>query len=208
MPNKVTMKEHALNRFDNFIHGVYFDDLSICDKIVNYHAVGNQFEGVVGNLSNDTNSSIVDKTAKDSIEVSLNNNLPLYVDYFKQLSQCVNEYTNKYQFADANEPWAVIEQTNIKKYDPKGGYHRWHTERCSAIPPNSSRHLVFMTYLNDVIDEGETEFYYQKIKVKPQKGLTLIWPADWTFTHRGIPSMTQTKYIVTGWYSYIKNSQV
>jgi len=41
------------------------------------------------------------------------------------------------------------------------------------------------------------------LKVKPEKGLTLIWPADWTFTHRGIPSMSETKYIVTGWYNYI-----
>ena len=59
-----------------------------------------------------------------------------------------------------------------------------------------------MFYLNDVEDEGETEFYYQKLKVKPKKGLTLIWPADWTHTHRGIPSKTQEKYIATGWYSF------
>jgi hypothetical protein len=65
-----------------------------------------------------------------------------------------------------------------------------------------SRHLVFMTYLNDVTDGGETEFFYQKLKVKPEKGLTLIWGADWTFTHRGITSPTQTKYIVTGWFNY------
>ena len=41
----------------------------------------------------------------------------------------------------------------------------------------------------------------KKIKVKPEKGLTLIWPADWTFTHRGIPS-PQEQYIVTGWLSF------
>jgi len=59
-----------------------------------------------------------------------------------------------------------------------------------------------MTYLNDISDEGETEFLYQKIKVKPEKGLTLIWPTDWTHTHRGIPSQTETKYIATGWYRF------
>ena len=45
-----------------------------------------------------------------------------------------------------------------------------------------------MTYLNDVSDGGETEFYYQKLKVKPETGLTLIWGSDWTFTHKGITS--------------------
>jgi hypothetical protein len=59
-----------------------------------------------------------------------------------------------------------------------------------------------MTYLNDVFEGGETEFYYQNIKVNARKGLTLVWPADWTHTHRGLVSNTQEKYIVTGWLNY------
>ena len=59
-----------------------------------------------------------------------------------------------------------------------------------------------MTYLNDVTDGGETEFLHQKFKIKPEKGLSIIWPADWTFTHKGVVSPTQTKYIATGWYEY------
>jgi hypothetical protein len=64
-----------------------------------------------------------------------------------------------------------------------------------------------MTYLNDVTDGGETEWEYQKIKIKPEKGLTVIWSADYTFSHRGITSLTQTKYITTGWYGYIDDAQ-
>ena len=59
-----------------------------------------------------------------------------------------------------------------------------------------------MTFLNDINDGGETEWFYQKIKVKPEKGLTLIWPTDWTYTHRGLVSKTETKYIITGWYDF------
>ena len=59
-----------------------------------------------------------------------------------------------------------------------------------------------MTYLNDVTDGGETEFFHQNLKITPEKGLTLIWGADWTFTHRGIPSPSQEKYIATGWFSF------
>ena len=33
--------------------------------------------------------------------------------------------------------------------------------------------------------------------------VTLIWGSDWTFTHRGITSKTETKYIATGWLDYI-----
>ena len=61
-----------------------------------------------------------------------------------------------------------------------------------------------MTYLNDIEDGGETEFLYQKIKVKPRKGLTLIWPVDWTHTHRGIVSPSQEKTIITGWYEFFE----
>ena len=56
-----------------------------------------------------------------------------------------------------------------------------------------------MTYLNDISDRGGTAFFHQKLEVQPEKGLTLIWPADWTHTHRGVVSMTEEKYIITGW---------
>jgi len=32
---------------------------------------------------------------------------------------------------------------------------------------------------------------------------TVIWPADFTHTHRGIVSKTQEKYIATGWYNLV-----
>ena len=33
--------------------------------------------------------------------------------------------------------------------------------------------------------------------------MTVIWPVDWTYTHRGIVSPTETKYIATGWFNYL-----
>jgi hypothetical protein len=59
-----------------------------------------------------------------------------------------------------------------------------------------------MTYLNDVHDGGETEFLHQKVIVPARKGLTLIWPADWTHVHRGIVSPTEEKYIIGGWFNF------
>ena len=60
-----------------------------------------------------------------------------------------------------------------------------------------------MTYLNNVTDKGETEFKYYNLKVKAKAGLTLIWPPDFTHTHRGIPSPTQHKWIMTGWFDFV-----
>ena len=38
--------------------------------------------------------------------------------------------------------------------------------------------------------------------------MTLIWPADWTFTHRGVPSPTQEKIITTGWSRAVCRNQL
>ena len=99
-----------------------------------------------------------------------------------------------------NSGWGITENFNLQKYNPGQGFHVWHCERAQT---NSDRMLVFMTYLNDVADGGETEFFYQKYKIQPKKGLTLLWPTDWTYTHRGCVSMSQEKYIATGWFSYV-----
>ena len=59
------------------------------------------------------------------------------------------------------------------------------------------------TYLNNVKVGGETEFKYQNLKVKPKKGLSLIWPTDFTHVHRGIVAPKEDKWIVTGWFKFI-----
>ena len=60
-----------------------------------------------------------------------------------------------------------------------------------------------MTYLNDVPDGG-TEFFYQKVISPAKKGLTVIWPAEFTHLHRGQVSKRE-KYIITGWYNFIRS---
>jgi prolyl 4-hydroxylase len=125
-------------------------------------------------------------------------------DYVNNCLNLVTEqYKKKYPYCDSCSPWKIIEDINVQYYKPNAGFYAWHTERGSPSGINASRHLVFMTYLNDVTDGGETEFFHQKLKVKPEKGLTLIWPVDWTFTHRGIPSPSEEKYITTGWFNFV-----
>ena len=88
----------------------------------------------------------------------------------------------------------------IQKTLPGEGYHLWHAESMQLIDRN--RIMGFMLYLNDVIDGGETEFLYQKIRFKPKKDRLLIWPAGYTHVHRGNPPLTNEKYVITGWIEY------
>jgi hypothetical protein len=85
----------------------------------------------------------------------------------------------------------------IQKTKIGGGYHVWHYE--SATRQDCQRLLTWILYLNDVNEGGETEFLYQHMRVKPEQGTLVIWPAAFTHTHRGNPPLSNEKYIVTGW---------
>ena len=61
-----------------------------------------------------------------------------------------------------------------------------------------------MTYLNDVEDGGSTYFNHYDLDIKPTKGLTLIWPAEWTHSHKGNILNSGVKYIITGWLIFPK----
>lgn len=87
---------------------------------------------------------------------------------------------------------------NMQKYEPGEGFYAWHSERGSN-PQNMNRVLAWMIYLNDV-EEGGTEFQHQNHTESAEAGKLLVWPADWTHSHRGIVSTKETKYILTGWY--------
>jgi hypothetical protein len=182
----------------DFILEQKIKDLTICDKLINYHK--NSLYKYAG-----TNSNIVDITKKASTDVQINNsniNTELIQSYLKELKIVCDAYIKKYKYCNDYYPWDIVESFNIQHYKPNEGYFAWHTERGCNIHPMNNRHLVFMTYLNDVDDGGETEFYHQKLKVKAEKGKTVIFPADWTHTHRGITSPSQNKYIITGWYNF------
>ena len=182
----------------SFISGWFIDE-SICDGVIDFYEEDNYFPVTPG-LSSSGQVNIKTKESFDKTISHVTKDQRL-VNYFDTLSEVVKLYTEKYIWSDITESWSIVEGVNIQWYPPNGGFKVYHFERNGKLS-SMNRHLVFMTYLNDVTDAGETEFYYQKLKVKPQKGLTLVWPVDWTHTHRGIPSPTQEKIIITGWYSY------
>lgn len=136
----------------------------------------------------------------------------LVTEYEFEMRQVLQEYNQKYLYSKETIcSYEMYFPYNVQKYQPGNHYSVWHCEN-NGEPQYRKRHLSFITYLNDVTDAGETEFLYQNMKVTPKQGLTAIWPAGFTHTHRGIASPTQVKYIIQGWYtffdteSFIENS--
>ena len=94
----------------------------------------------------------------------------------------------------------------MQRFLPGEGYHKFHNERASF--DTRDRCGVWMIYLNDVYDRGWTEFFYQQHFEIPKIGKIVCWPCDWTHTHRGIASPTETKYILTGWFTFIDPKKI
>ena len=195
--NGEVVESKSKNENPTFIYQFKVDD-KVCDDLIDYHKKGNEYTGP-GLLG----IGEEDKTRKDSIDCRFypGSNHPTVRSYFKQLQFGLDNYLKIYDHLSGCTMWNK-EGTNIQYYPPGGAYHAWHFERQTNTYPMGSRALVFMTYLNDVTDAGETEWYYQKLKIQPKKGLSVIWPPDFTHTHRGIPSPTQEKYIITGWWNF------
>ena len=158
-----------------------------------------------------TNGKIIDiPEIKSSSDITFNPAYlyhPIWGDLLKRLVSTIEEEVNEYTLKFSKGLYNISEFRldplfNIQRYHPGEGYHTFHCER-GANSKNLSRVLVWMIYLNDVTDGGQTEFYYQNHKETAEQGKIVIWPSDWTHIHRGITSPTQTKYILTGWFSHI-----
>jgi hypothetical protein len=178
----------------SFIGEYLIDDLSFCDKLIEYFKISDKKQP--GTVISGVNSDI-----KDSTDILLQDDIQQ--EYFTHIRSCTDAYIKDFPACNMYAPWGVFEKTRLQYYKPMSGFKVWHTERAGTEFPSHNRHLVYMTYLNDVTDGGGTEFMNQKLVVDAVKGKTLIWPADWTHTHRGVISSTQEKYIVTGWFSFL-----
>jgi len=111
------------------------------------------------------------------------------------------EYVEKHLTAmQKMDEFRIHSHFNIQRYLPNEGFSTYHCERAGL--KHSDRVLVWMVYLNDVTDGGETEFFYQNHLEKPRQGNIVIFPSDWTHLHRGVTSKSQSKYILTGWSNH------
>jgi hypothetical protein len=193
------MIEHKINEDEHFVAGWYTDRMDIIDKTNEWFDSekknGNLYRGKLGYFE-------IKEEYKDSWELQFSDNLPLMNEYLQfVLEPALKSYLKKYEHANNTWYFGVDQNINLQEY-PRGGvgFSKWHFEQSTKDTIN--RYLVFMTYLNDIEDEGQTEFLYQDLAVKPEKGLTLIFPAGFTHTHRGLASRTDEKRIVTGWFVF------
>lgn len=184
----------------NFI-GIYkIPDEELMENIIsffennkNYHKPGSMGDSEINTIrKNNIEMRITPNNLKDE-------KYEIFVNYLNYLKNCYKSYAKEWPFLEAlgNLNMGTFQ---IQKYEIGGHCSAWHTERDNIR--TSERVFAWMTYLNDIPEEGETEFLHYGIKIKPETGKTIIWPAEWTHAHRGNPTTVKEKYITTGWLSF------
>tara|TARA_Y100001968_G_scaffold135225_1_gene123396 strand:+ start:285 stop:881 length:597 start_codon:yes stop_codon:yes gene_type:complete len=197
------MKKTALDsgtKHPNFIGSWTIEPISICDDLISYFKlnVQKQKSGITGSgLNLDTKDS-VDITIKPK-EIILPGN-EVFKLYFDQLLECYKDYVEKWTFLKEISQRLEISSFNLQRYKPGQHFKKIHTERFSL--DSLHRIFAFMTYLNEVEEGGSTYFSHYDLEIQPRKGLTLIWPAEWTHAHRGNILKKGSKYIITGWITF------
>ena len=184
----------------HFIGSWNLENKKLCNEITNFFENNKNLQkpGVSGmgkNLKIKKTTDIYispDNLKKTKFEI-----LKQYID---ALHECFLDYQNQWTFLKSMFKTVYVPGFNIQKYSPGGHYASVHSERTSL--ETLHRLFAWMTYLNDVDDGGQTNFSHYGIKIKPETGKTLIWPAEWTHAHTGEVLKSGTKYIVTGWMHF------
>ena len=185
---------------DNFIRE-YKIPTKLCDDIIKYFKKNKKLHVPGRIFSTEAGQHEVNLDAKVSTDLGIlvKSNIKIFDKYNKLLIKCIHEYIKDYPDLHEVDCFGLTEGYNIQYYRKNEGFKLWHSERGAA---KSKRMLVFMTYLNDVPDGG-TQFKYYDLTIKAEKGKTLLWPSDFTHTHRSQISKKHSKYIVTGWINFI-----
>ena len=181
--------------------------LEECESLIHFYESNEEYheDGTMG-------VGEVDHNKKKCSEMYIStNSMHSESEYFSSVNRSlidnIGKYKKDYPFLERLFVWDVSSHFKIKKYLPKEAYFEIHCENSGHRNGCGERRMIaWMIYLNDVTDGGETEFPTQCKKFAPRAGDVLVWPAYWTHPHRGIVSPTQTKYIVTGWYSFTEDT--
>ena len=187
---------------DLILHKEGFISKDHCQSLIDYFELNSEhhIEGVVG-CNNKVDYSL--KKCKELVFFGKDYDLPILQPLLESLCNATNLYKKAYSFIDTLALWNISPAFKMQRYNPGEGYFVNHCENDGNCNGETERRLIaWMVYLNDVFDGGHTAFPYQDKKFQPRTGDILLWPAYWTHPHHGIPSSSQIKYIVTGWFTY------
>jgi len=173
---------------------------NLCKEIIRFFDENKKLQknGVTASGTNYTNK----KTTDISINPNdlKNDKYKCFNSYIDELYKCFIDYQLQWPFLKKMVKNVDIGSFNVQKYSKGDHFSQIHTERADL--KTSNRLFAWMTYLDSVEDGGTTNFLHYGIKIKPEIGKTLIWPAEWTHAHSGEILNSGEKHIITGWMNF------
>ena len=173
---------------------------NLCKEIIKF------FDENKGLQKKGTTALGTNYTNKKTTDISINPNelkndkYKCFNSYIDELYKCFIDYQLQWPFLKSMVKNVDIGSFNVQKYSKGDHFSQIHTERASL--KTSNRLFAWMTYLDSVEDGGTTNFLHYGIKIKPEIGKTLIWPAEWTHAHSGEILGSGEKHIITGWMNF------
>jgi Rps23 Pro-64 3,4-dihydroxylase Tpa1-like proline 4-hydroxylase len=171
----------------------------LCEEIIEmFENDDSQYEGVTAVGLNkhikDTKDMIIPNNDKWNkilkvLTKELHRNLNLYI---KLLKTDLNDY------AIFSKNFLYENSFQIQRYRKNEGKYIYHHDHDIRFDQKDHRVITYLWYLNTVYQGGETEIW-KTIKIKPEQGKLLLFPASWTFPHSGLIPESNNKYIITGW---------
>ena len=184
----------------NFIGSWNIENNNLCNELIKYFEE-NVLLQKQGETAGGKNILFKKRTDISIMPKDLENlKLKFFKNYISELYNCFKDYNDQWPFLKNVIKNFDIGVFHMGKYLPGDHFSRMHTERGNLA--TSHRVFAWMTYLNDVEDGGETNFSHYGIRIKPEIGKTLIWPAEWTHAHAGEVLNSGVKYIITGWMHF------
>jgi hypothetical protein len=189
---------------ENFIGCWKIENSKLFDQIINFFELNSQIQnrGYVSDRIDEQIKKTTDITI-DPIDLK-KKEYGIFNSYFEELFKCYEDYKKQWPFLKKTIETLDIPNFNIQRYNPGDHFSHIHCERDNS--KNMHRVFAWMTYLNDIkAENGTTNFTHYNIKIRPEQGKTLIWPAEWTHAHAGEILKIETKYIITGWMCFPLN---
>jgi prolyl 4-hydroxylase len=159
------------------------------------------------NLRPSTVSNPTDEQIISNYRTSKSSDLPWFHDpFYYEIDEKISS------FMDLKPLLGEIMQA--QRYAP-GEYYK---EHCDFYDPFTKEYGVYcewmgqrtwttMIYLNDVEEGGETHFKHLKLKIKPRKGMIVVWNnlykngfPNYKTLHEALPPISGNKYVITKWW--------
>lgn len=142
----------------------------------------------------------LEESAWNELDFGASTDVRMRALFLDQIQAYHQKYNQELGLSLPVSPVRRLDQLILKRY--RAGADEQFQLHFDSLGPVANRYLVFLWYLNDVSEGGQTEFPDLGVKIAPRTGRLLMFPPYWMFQHAGRPPLSGDKYILSTYLLY------